>query len=277
MKHIEQLTKLDGEYSGAMLGIFDPYELSPNKDLDAGSVFIYMFRRFGYPRYGWDDQKTLVKWICTTGMDGVLLEVQPNVTGAGTFGYLLRRNIDKACIEEELKPSQEWNERFETWTIETKDIEIMHLYYEPDQDKLNRVWQAWVKTHEPNNFKSQEDAESVFFDDQAKITQELGDEYEKIEPYPKRVKIDALPNDSILKQCHDALKDAIADLWVPVMLRDVVICIDGKHVRRTEDMEFIKLDTSKTVACCDNIKETNKRRNNYETKGKEQMAYTHQD
>ena len=35
MEHIKQLTKLDGEYSGAMLGIFDPDELAPNSNLDA--------------------------------------------------------------------------------------------------------------------------------------------------------------------------------------------------------------------------------------------------
>ncbi len=240
MNHIQQVTKLDGEYTGAMIGYFNPDELAPVENLDAGAVFLYMFRRFGYPRYGWDDQKTLVKWICTTAIDGVLLEVQPNVTGAGTFGYLLRRDIDKACREAEDKPRREWYERFEAWAIKTKGIETMHLWYEPDQDKLNRVWHAWVKTHEPNNFKSQEDAESVFFNDQSKITQELGNEYRKIEPHPKRIKIGDLPNDSILKQFQTALRDAIADLWTPVMLRDVVICIDGNPIRQTDDMELIK-------------------------------------
>ena len=240
MNHIKQLTKLDGEYSGAMLGIFDPDELSPDQNLDAGSVFIYMFRRFGYPRYGWDGQKTLVKWICTTNMDGVLLEVQPNVTGAGTFGYMLRRDIDKACSDEEDKPHQERYHRFETWAIKTKGIETIHRCFEPDQVKLNRVWQAWQEDHKINDFKSQEDAESIFFNNQDTITKELMDEYEKIEPYAKRVRVNDLPNDSILKQCQNAIRGAIADLWTPVMLRDVVICIDGKPIQQTDDMELIK-------------------------------------
>ncbi len=240
MDHIEQLTKLDDEYSGAMLGIFDPDELSPNKDLDAGAVFIYMFRRFGYPRYGWDDQKTLVKWILTTDMDGVLLEVQPNITGAGTFGYLLRRDIDKACREAEDKPHRERYHRFEMWAIATKGIETIHRYFEPDQAKLNRVWSAWQEDHKINDFKSQEDAESIFFNNQDTITKELMDEYEKIEPYPTRVKICALPSDSILQQCQKALMDAMVDLWTPVMVRDVAICIDGKYIQQTEDTELIK-------------------------------------
>ena len=103
VNHIQQVIKLDGEYSGAMDGLFSPDRYSKIKNLDAGSVFLYMFRRFGYPGFGWDGQKTLVKWILTTDMDGVLLEVQPNVTGAGTFGYLLRGDIDLACMEEKNK------------------------------------------------------------------------------------------------------------------------------------------------------------------------------
>lgn len=235
MNHTQQIKEIDGEYTGAMIGYFNPDELAPVENLDAGAVFVYMFRRFGYPKHGWDNQKTLVKWILTTDMKGVFLEVQPNVTGAGTFGYMLRDDIGRACMVEESKPSYEWYERFEAWTVKTKHIETIHMHYEPDPEKLNRVWQTWTKAHEINDFDSDEAAEHVFFNDQEKITRELQDEYKLIEPHPKRIKIDNLPDSSLLKQCQNALRDAIADLWTPVAMRDVALCIDGKPMHQTED------------------------------------------
>lgn len=127
MNHIKQINEYECNYTGAMAGLFDLDELTNSNDLDTGSVFIYMFRRFGYPRFGWDGQKTLVSYILTTPMEGVLLIVQPNVVGAGTFGYMLQDVIDRECIEEEQKPIKEWYKRLKTWAAETKGVADINI------------------------------------------------------------------------------------------------------------------------------------------------------
>lgn len=230
MNQIQQVTDFDGEYTGEMAGTFDLDE--PAKQIlgepKPSDVFAYMFRRFGYPRFGWDDYKTLVQYYITTEMEGVVLMVRPAFAGGGTFGYVLRKDINQACMEEDRKPYTELYERFEAWVIETKGIETIHEYFEPDLAKLNRVWQAWTKTHENNNFKTQEDAEMVFFAEQANITNDLLEEYSKIEPQPGRVPMDERLDDSIMKQCYNALCAAIEDLLQSVHVRDAVINVCGK-------------------------------------------------
>lgn len=237
---IQQVTTFDGDYTGEMAGIFDLDD--PAKQIigepNPSDVFAYMFRRFGYPRFGWDDYKTLVQYYITTEMDGVVLMVRPAFAGGGTFGYLLRKDIDQACVEEDRKPYQEQYERFEAWAIETKGIETMHEFYEPDLEKLNRVWQAWTKTHEPNDFKTQEDAEIVFFAEQANITNDLLEEYSKIEQQIKRISIEDQLDDSIMKQCHNALCAAIKDILQPVHVRDATINICGKVCGDVECVEY---------------------------------------
>lgn len=251
---VQQVTTFDGDYTGEMAGIFDIDEpakqiLGESKPSD---VFAYMFRRFGYPRFGWDDYKTLIQYYITTEMDGVVLMVRPAFAGGGTFGYVLRKDIDRVCVEEDHKTFKERYERFEAWAIETKGIETMHIYYEPDLDKLNRVWQAWVKAHQINDFKSQEDAEMLFFREQAKITKDLSDEYIKIEPHLKYIPIGDRPDDSIIKQCHTALCAAIKDLLQPVCVRDAAINVCGK-VR--DDVECVTYSTMAGIGVGDKLDE----------------------
>ena len=120
----------------------------------SGDVFMYLFRRFGYPIFGWDDQKNLVIYRITTPMPGVILMVEPPVTGAFTFGYIMRRDIAETYAEEDRKPFTERYERFEAWAIAEKGIETMHIYIEPDNEKLQRVWQTWCAANAVNDFET---------------------------------------------------------------------------------------------------------------------------
>jgi len=76
----------DADYYGAKAGIFAlDADIQGNfgGDPPAGIVFMYLFRRFGYPRFGWDGLKKLTQYHITTPMAGVVLTVEPNVTGCG--------------------------------------------------------------------------------------------------------------------------------------------------------------------------------------------------
>jgi len=240
MNHIQQIKEREYNTAGAMMGLFDLDELSNSNDINPGAVFIYMFRRFGYPRVGWDGQKTLIRYILTTQMEGVLLIVQPNATGSGTFGYELRDVIDRECYEEDIKPHQDRYARFEAWAIKNKGIETMHMCYEPDLEKLNRVWRTWKESHKPNEFESQKAAEKQFYKEQEKVTRGLLDEYLNVESFAKPLPVADRPDDSIMKQCQTALLAAIEDLHIPVMVRDVAINIRGKCGDPSDDQEIIK-------------------------------------
>lgn len=233
---IEQITQLDGKYTGAMSGIFDLKK--PAKQIleinDAGSVFIYLFRRFGYPRFGWDDQKTLVKYYLSTSMDGVILVVEPDVTGAGTFGYMLREDLDRKCIDEENAPFEEWHARFEEWALQKHGIEIIKIF-EQDDDKLTRVWKKWGTDKKDEDFVDEKDAHQQFFKEQENIRVKYSSMYKEINPFPKRILYQELNNNSIIKQCYSALCDAIEDLKKPVFVRDVLINISGEIKKHSDD------------------------------------------
>lgn len=235
--HIEQIPyPLDADYYGESTHISE-LEAAAKKivgEINAGEVLIYLFRRFGYPRFGWDGLKQLVMYRLTTPIPGVILLVEPAVTGAFTFGYLLRKDISESYSEEETKPHRNQYTRFETWTKETKGIETIHMYYEPDNEKLQRVWRKWVTSNKNTDFEDRTIAEKTFIDEQHKITETLLNEYtSEIEPFPNRTRLEDLPDDSIRKQCHIALCNAIKDLLSPVCVRDVMINIRGE-VRRDE-------------------------------------------
>ena len=197
-------------------------------ELNAGDVFMYLFRRFGYPKFGWDDQKQLVLYRITTPMPGVILMVEPGITGAYTFADIMRKDIAEKYEAEDNKPFTERYERFEAWMIAEKGTETMHIYLEPDNEKLQRVWQTWAAVNKDRDFEDREEAQKAFIDEQARIAQALLEEYAEIEPYARPIPLADRPDDSIMKQVHNALCDAIRDLLRPVYVRDVMINVAGE-------------------------------------------------
>src|SRR5208337_4881861 len=51
--------------------------LACGKEMDYGTLFSYLFRRFGYPNQGWDDYKQLAKYILTTPLPDMVLMIVP--------------------------------------------------------------------------------------------------------------------------------------------------------------------------------------------------------
>jgi len=102
------------EYVAAGGGsLFDPGEIAvrvlPN--LRGGQLVAYLFRRFGYPSWRWDEYKELTHYLITTPMKDVFLEVRPYMGGDSPqpssfdhtvlmFGYC----VDKAIEEESYYP-----------------------------------------------------------------------------------------------------------------------------------------------------------------------------
>lgn len=62
-----------------------------------GDMFVYLFRRFGYPIVGWDDAKSVVWYALTTPDPDVLLTVDPASRVWLSFGYGLSPAIEDAA------------------------------------------------------------------------------------------------------------------------------------------------------------------------------------
>lgn len=225
----KQVTQFEGKYTGAISGIFDLTEPAEQilGRLDPGQVFIYLFRRFGYPRFGWDDVKELVTYHLTTPVDGVVLTVRPNVTRSGTFGYMLREDLDHSCEDEYMAPSIEWYRQCEAWALKEHGIEILRIF-EQDTDKIQRVWDKWASDKEDKDFDDQAAVNKAFLEDQATIRDKYTRQYKDIEPFPQRISIQDRDDNSIMKQCYTALCDTIRDLERPVYVKDVLIDITGE-------------------------------------------------
>jgi hypothetical protein len=222
----------EADYRGESSCIFELEAAAEEitEKLNAGDVFMYLFRRFGYPKFGWDGHKRLVMYHITTPMPGVILMVEPDVTGAFTFACIMRKDIAEEHEAEDRKPFEERYKRFEAWAIAAKGVETMHVCYEPDNDKLQRVWHTWCMANHVNDFETYGAAQRVFLDEQEKITETLMQEYAQIEPYAKHIPLAYRPDDSIIKQVRNALCDTIKDLLRPVHVRDVMINIAGEVV-----------------------------------------------
>lgn len=219
----------DADYEGAMSGLFDLHTDAEMivGTLNAGDTFMYLFRRFGYPRFGWDGYKELVQYHITTPMAGVVLTIRPNVTGSYTFGYMLRDDLHQQCEKEERKPYEDWTEQFEAWALKEHDIEIIRMF-EQDNDKLNRMWQKWGADKEDRDFTSERDAYNAFFTDQNAIRVKYVELFKEIAAFPEVLPPKDRPADSIMQQCHTALCAAIRDMLRPVGVRDVLIAICGE-------------------------------------------------
>jgi hypothetical protein len=231
--HSKQITDFEGEYEGAMAGIFwldkDAKEILDG-NIIYGETFAYLFRRFGYPRFGWDDYKTLVHYYLSTPMDGVVLIVEPNAFGICPFGYLLRKDLDIKCYEEERKPITEWFDRLYTWVKKEHDKEFYDVLG-GDTEGIQKTWINWLSFSYPNITKNGDvtkEIQSEFFNIQWKLREKYMNLYKEIENTPKRNdKITDLPDTSIRKKCYEALCTAIKDLLTPVNIRDVLINIKG--------------------------------------------------
>ena len=102
-------------YTAAMSGLFDPGDIAAQilPELRGCPLFAYLFRRFGYPNSGWDDHKDLTRYVLTTPMDNVFLEVRPYLGGdyrhrqnndaitvSLMFGYCMSQELEQQYLEE---------------------------------------------------------------------------------------------------------------------------------------------------------------------------------
>jgi hypothetical protein len=106
-RFIAQVATLNGEkkYEAAGGGTFDPGEIAQKvlPNLRGGQLFAYLFRRFGYPSWAWDDDKDLTHYCLTTPLEDVFLTVRPCMDGDYPDGYDCTELMFGYCIERSIE------------------------------------------------------------------------------------------------------------------------------------------------------------------------------
>lgn len=137
---------------------------SEDIDLDySGEMTMYLFRRFGYPRYGWDSHKDVISYFLTTPDPDVMLWCKPSSGLWLSFGFGLRKAFARIAYRAEMTWRMrsprvgEWEEtdtykRIET-ALHAAISELMRPVYVRDVDYnlLGRVtdeYPEWQKSAE---------------------------------------------------------------------------------------------------------------------------------
>lgn len=234
--------KFDGKYNGASMGLLNPCDEARRilGDINYGEGFAYLFRRFGYPEYGWDDYKGLVRYYITTPMDGVILSIEPGTSTVTSFGYMLRDDIHKKCLFEEFRPLWYWTKKFKLWAAKKYRVIPFDMFYaSASKREINAAADAWISVNCKDREPTQEDANS-FHEYKRLQCDKLRAEYLRIEGHYSRVNLwewRSLPEAYISRQAMEAICVAIENLLMPVNIRDWYINIKGRV--KDDDLKLV--------------------------------------
>ena len=202
--------------------------------MNYGTLFAYLFRRFGYPNAAWDDFKDLAKYYLSTPLPDMVLCVIP-YAGGDTFIHFRFLVTEQAYITLEAFEQRAFNDfraRMFNW------IEANHLL----PDWMDEFVEESKKSFSPaNNWREafeylgwftheKDDSEYKFLGDWFK---EIISRYEEIEPRPRLCVTRSLnweewSDEDPLKKYYQAAYETLLDLQRPVRVRDIHINAFGR-------------------------------------------------
>lgn len=212
--------------SGAGSGLFDPKkEAEKLGEWNYGTLFTYLYRRFGPPLQECDIYKKVAQYILTTDMQGVFLLVYPCPSGF-SFGYGLSTRMDKACHKEDYKPIAARNKRFDRWRKKNGVPSLFDIFRdEPySENEWEEITTEWHKIHpEYAGIEVTEKEREEFFKwSDERMTHYLQEFSKNDPPYPNRYPRVYIPG-SLMDRINNALIAALKELLVPTYVRDVYI------------------------------------------------------
>lgn len=207
--------------------------------LDYGSLFAYLFRRFGYPNVGWDDYKQLVQYYLSTPDPDMVLSVTPCISGSLRLSYSFY--VADARHEEveqyDRRPLTEWRTRCLDW-VEARGLpEWMpqwlslvneHLIAQWNPDAVPGSVTTWRESLRYAFALGQEG--DPFYEATSRaatFVREFHVAYQEVEAVPNDVQrspdIEAWPEDDPLKPLALAARATLTNLMRGVRVRDSVI------------------------------------------------------
>lgn len=227
---------------------------------DIGTMFTYLFRRFGYPMSEWDSHQNLVEYTLSTPLEGVCLTIAPPL-----FGYVIAADVATQCREERVAPLQKWTKSLQAWAQQSKGIVALgevELTTRRDDNPENyarvlEAWEAWLRIIPDANSASADGLRARFVLHKTKEWQQLSRKFQRFQPRPSALNEDVeFAEGSLCWQVYVALTDTIRELLRPVDLQGWRINIlgvveDSPHLkmgrRRSVHLPALKLATPATT------------------------------
>lgn len=211
-----------------------------------GTLFTYLFRRFGFPNLGSDDYKEIACWALTTPLPDMVLTVSPSV---GDWPRLSLRFLvtEQAWDRVEREPREQWTRALAAWVEEQGLIPawldnwlafwrtkpgIASITTGDRSDWIMSIAdmhfvQFQVKERQPQ----WSDELYALLGDVAAFVERITRDYEAIVPNPAHLDRGpdwrTWPDSDPLKRYHAAAAVALEDLSRPVRVRDAQINAHG--------------------------------------------------
>jgi len=215
--------------------------------LDYGKLFAYLFRRFGYPNFGWDGYKELTKYRLTTPRQDMFLQIVPCVSDSSSmqFEFYVPSTTRTVIDEHGQRFRKAWRLRALAWREQQGLPDWMPEWLKVCNEVLiaegltSTAYSAWADTLcWTSIFVMEQD--KPYSDLALKadtFTKALYADYRIIEPEPAYVKRALLwqdwDEDDPFKVYAEAASIALKDLYRPVRVRDSAINAFGRVDRTT--------------------------------------------
>ncbi|MDN8078871.1 hypothetical protein QZN30_05860 [Burkholderia multivorans] len=209
--------------------------------MDYGKLFAYLFRRFGYPNFGWDGYKELTKYILTTPRKDMFLCIVPYV-GDSTelhFSFVAPFDVYRAAENYGQRFRLAWEQRAFDWREQQGLPDwmpdwlnfcntIVRAQFPKVPEYTNwRDTTSWMMT-----FGESGDAHYELCKNASEFRKALYADYGAIEPQPGYVERTAnwreWDEEDPLKACAEAAFIALQDLRRSVRVRDAAINAFGE-------------------------------------------------
>lgn len=140
-------------YSGASMGVVAPGRLAMEvlgKELHYGLLFAYLFRRFGFPNSEADPHKEIAKYLLTTPMPELFLEVsvKANTSTSLLFGYVMPSSMEAQLQAEHDEDLDQFHVNFLAWRkakgyVLPRDVGEEYDYRE-DNRQFKKVLELYI-------------------------------------------------------------------------------------------------------------------------------------
>ena len=220
---------------------FDIAETVLGKEVQQGSLFAYLFRRFGNPNKGSDPDKELAAYLLTTTRKDMLLKIVPYAGGdvSISFTFLVPHDVRHLCDDWMSRDRDAHQEAFVDW------IEAEGRVPEWAEDLAEKTAQgSWPVPEGATGWRRMMTGVAMIAhfgvregDEPDKVEairwyQSVREDYEALHPVPpvqwRTRDVATWEDDDPKKPYAEAMMATLRDLLRPVWIRDVAIGIHGQ-------------------------------------------------
>ncbi len=229
-----------------------PIKLACGEHIEYGPLFAYLFRRFGYPNYGWDDYKELAKYILSTPLPDMVLKIVPYCGNSSdiSFSFFITSEAQRKIRNYELRDVLLWQQRMFDW-VESNNklpgwLDNAMEYYKTQGLQFDSWRDAWdeLATLHWNRQKPGKKPVALGYLWRRRIERA----YSKVEAAPRphyKRSYDwrEWPDEDLAKAYNQAAYEALLDLKRPVEVQDIFIDAFGR-VEDPGEMDILDGSTS---------------------------------